>query len=470
MVARAETWPLLYRVQPGDEVDGFTIGPQVAHGGLADVYHCSHSAHEGPLVIKVPRLGEDAPRLAMTAFENEVRVLERLNLSCVPRVVATGDLFSTPYYVMEFLPGDEFPLAAREAPIGVERIRELGTRLARTVHELHRHNVIHLDLNPNNVRSRANGEIVLIDFGLAHHARLPDLIDAAFGEEEGTTAYISPEQVKHIRNDLRSDIYALGAILYRLATGEFPFGRPNLLSLQKRLHEVPPPPRYHRPDLPPWLQEVILRCLERHPRDRYATAKQVAYALAHPNSVVMTERAHLDRPERWTRRAHRWLQTLTDTFDGETGIPIERLATAPHVLVALDLDFTSDALRASLRQAVRKFVRSEPQCYLTILTVVSPVSERDASRPASARLVELNHWAQPLKLDESRVYYQVLPGTDAAGTLIDYARHHQVDQIIMGARASSAVRRYLGSVSAKVVAEAPCTVTVVRSRRDQTPA
>lgn len=467
MATGAEYKPSLYRVKPGDEVDGFTVGAAVAHGGLSDIYHCTHPAHEGPLVIKVPRLGADAPRLALTAFENEVRVLERINLACVPRVVTVGDLFSAPYYVMEFLPGDEFRLAAREAPIDVERVRDLGTRLARAVHNLHRENVIHLDLNPGNVRSRDDGELVLIDFGLAHHARLPDLIDAAFGEEEGTTAYISPEQVKHIRNDLRSDIYALGAILYQLATGQFPFGRPNLLSLQKRLHQLPPPPRYHRPDLPPWLQEVILRCLERHPRDRYATAKQVAYALAHPNSVTLTERARLDRPEHWSRRARRWLKTLGDTYENEPGIPIERLATAPHVLVALDLDHASDSLRAVLRQAVRKFVRSEPHCYITVLTVVTPVSERDPSRPASARLVELNHWAQPLKLDESRVYYQVLPGADPAGTLIDYARHHQVDHVIMCARASSAVRRYLGSVSSRVVAEATCTVTVVRSRHDQ---
>jgi serine/threonine protein kinase len=459
----------MYRIKPGDDVDGFRVGEAIARGGLSDIYHCTHPAHDRPLVIKVPRLGGDAPRLAFTAFENEVRVLERLKLACTPHVEAIGDLFSTPYIVMEYLEGDEFARAEREAPIAIDRLRDLGARLARAVHNLHRHNVIHLDLNPRNVRNRADGEPVLIDFGLAHHARLPDLIDSAFGEEEGTTAYISPEQVKHVRTDLRSDVYALGAILYRLATGEYPFGRPNLMSLQKRLHEVAHPPRCHRPDLPPWLQEIILRCLERHPRDRYATAKRVAYALAHPGSVTLTARAFLDRPESWPARARRWFQTLTDTFDDEPGIPLERLAAAPHVLVALDLDHASDSLRASLRQAVRKFVRSEPHCYLTVLTVVPPTGGKDATPPDSARLIELNHWAQPLKLDESRVYYQALPGSDAATTLVEYARHHQVDHIIMGARASSAVRRYLGSVSARVVAEAACTVTVVRSHRDLAP-
>lgn len=458
----------MYRIRPGDNVDGFQVGECIAHGGLSDVYRCRHDSHDQPLAIKVPRQGKDAPRLAFAAFENEVRVLERLKLTCVPRVIAAGDLFSAPYYVMERLDGDEYVRAAREAPLEPERVRDLGARLARAVHELHRHNVIHLDLNPNNVRNRANGEIVLIDFGLAHHARLPDLIDAAFGEEEGTTAYISPEQVKHVRHDLRSDIYAIGVMLYRFATGEYPFGRPNLLSLNRRLHEAPCPPRRHRPDLPPWLQEIILRCLERHPRDRYATAKQVAYALAHPESVKLTPRASLERAGNWPTRVRLWFQSLSDTFDDEPGIPLEHLATAPHVLVALDLSRTSDSLRAALRQAVRKFARSEPHCYITVLTVVPPVSGA-GEKSDSASLVELNHWAQPLKLNESRVYYQALPGSEVASALVEYARHHQVDHIIMGARASSAVRRYLGSVSARVVAEANCTVTVVRSHRDLSP-
>jgi serine/threonine protein kinase len=466
MAERSESRHQLYQICSGDVVDGFHVGDLVAQGGMARLYRCTHPDHSLPMLIKVPRLEAGAPRSAFAAFENELRILERLDISCTPRVMAAGDLFSTPYFVMEHIEGEEFSQAAREAPIGIERLCDLGGRLARAVHELHRHNVIHLDLNPSNVRNRANGEIVLIDFGLAHHARMPDLMDAAFGEEEGTTAYISPEQVKHVRTNLRSDIYAIGAMLYQLATGQYPFGRPNLLSLQKRLHELPPPPRCHRPDLPPWLQEVLLRCLETHPRDRFATARQVAYALAHPKSVRTTRRACLDRPESWGERARRWVGSLAQTFDDEPGIPIERLSAAPHVLVALDLGHASDGLRAALRQAVRKTARSEPHCYFTVMAVVSR-AEDGREQQDGARLVEMNHWAQPLKLDETRVFYQALPGDDPAAAIVEYARHHQVDHIIMGARASSAARRYLGSVSAKVVAEAPCTVTVVRSRRDQ---
>lgn len=467
MAERAHNTLQLYQIRPGDVVDGFLVGELVAQGGMARLYRCTHPEHALPLLIKVPRLETGAPRSAFAAFENELRILERLGIPCVPQFVAAGDLFSAPYFVMEYVEGEDFARAAREAPIEIERLCDLGARLARAVHELHRHNVIHLDLNPSNVRNRADGGIVLIDFGMAHHARMPDLMDAAFGEEEGTTAFISPEQVKHVRTNLRSDVYAIGAMLYQLATGQYPFGRPNLLSLHKRLHEMPPPPRCHRPDLPTWLQEILLRCLETHPRDRYATARQVAYALAHPKSVQVTRRANLDRPESWAGRARRWIGSLAQTFDDEPGIPIERLAAAPHVLVALDLGHASDGLRAALRQAVRKFARSEPHCYFTVLTVVPRGEDDRQEQQGGARLVEMNHWAQPLKLDEARVFYQALPGDDPAAAIVEYARHHQVDHVIMGARASSAARRYLGSVSAKVVAEAPCTVTVVRSRRDQ---
>jgi serine/threonine protein kinase len=456
----------LREVRSGDRIDGFHVGELVHAGGMARLYRVAGAHHRFPLVMKVPRLDPQAPFSALAAFENELRILARLKGPHAPRFVAAGDLHSAPYLVMEYIEGAELARAWERAPLDPERLRDLGVRLCRAVHELHRQNVIHLDINPHNVRNRAGGEMVLIDFGLAHHAVLPDLIDVAFGEEEGTAAFIAPEQVRHVRTESRSDIYAIGVILYYLATGHYPFGRPNLLAVKRRLFEPPPPPRVHDRRLPPWLQEVILRCLEIDPEKRYATAKRLAYALAHPESVVLTRRAHHTRAAAWTTRARLWLKSLYRVFDeGEPVRPYERVSGAPHVLVALDLAHSSEPLNEALRNAVRKFAASEPHGYFTFLNVISPEEESSMQVSAAQRLAEMHGFVQPLRLRPGRTFFQVVPG-EAARAILEYARTHVVDYIVLGARGASAVRRLLGSVSARVVAEAPCSVTVVRSRRE----
>ena len=423
-----------------------------------------------PLVIKTPKLGRDHPLSSLMAFENEMRVLARLRGPHVPRLVTSSDSRLRPYLIMERIEGDALAQAARRAPIDFDELRKLGVRLCRSVQALHRQNVIHLDLNPSNVRNRADGEMVLIDFGMAHHAELPDLHDAAFGEEEGTTPYIAPEQLHHVRSDSRSDIYAIGAILYQLATGQYPFGRPNMLSLAKRLMMPPLPPRCHRPELPAWLQEIILRCLEIHPERRFATAKEIAHLLTHPDAVHVGARGHsVRRPSFW-RRLRGWQRSWFEKFDKQSPLrPYDRLTTRPHVLVALDLGHCSEALSKALRRAVQRLAHSEPHGYFTCLSVL-PLQEGASpsmtTTPDVKRQVAMRDWAQTLKLTPPRLVFQVLPG-DPARAIVDYARQHQVDLIVIGARTGSPARWRVGRVSTLVAAQAPCSVTVVRTRRDR---
>jgi len=454
-------------LRPGAKLGRYRIGKLLHEGGMAKLYAIEAKP---PLILKVPKLGPDRPALSLTAFENERRILERVCGPHVPRLISAGDLVQQPYLLLERIDGDELAEAAQRAPLELDTLRDLGIRLCRAVQALHHQNVIHLDLNPNNVRTRADGTMVLIDFGVAHHAQLPDLHDAAFGEAEGTTAYLAPEQLHHVRSDSRSDIYAIGAILYQLATGHYPFGRPNLLSLRKRLEQPPLPPRAHRRELPPWLQEIILRCLETRPENRYVSAQRIAYLLAHPQAVPDTRRGHRRRPLGAVQRTRAWARSIFHKFDDALPRPYERLTTNPHVLVALDLARCSEPLKEAMRRAVRRFVVSEPRAYFTCLSV-APRDEWEAalgkrrSAPDVERQMAMRNWAQPLKLPASRIVFLVLPGEPAA-TLLGYAHRHLVDYIIIGARGSSALRQHLGSVSAAVAAQATCTVAVVRTRRD----
>ena len=462
---RAPRRPVLPR--SGARLGRYRVGQLVHEGGMAKLYAVQAKQ---PLILKVPRLGDDCPASSLVAFENELRILERLRGPHVPKIVDSGDFPHQPYLLMERIEGDELAQAAARAPVDLDALRDLGVRLSRAVQAVHHQNVIHLDLNPSNVRNRSDGTMVLIDFGLAHHAVLPDLHDAAFGEEEGTTGYIAPEQLHHVRTDSRSDVYAIGAILYQLATGHYPFGRPNLLSLKKRLVAPPVPPRVHRQDLPPWLQEIILRCLETKPEDRYATPKRIAHLLAHPESVPDTRRAHRKKPPAIATRLCAWARSIFQKFDeAAPQRPYERLATSPHVLVALDLAQSSEPHKEALRRAVRRMSVSEPKSYFTCVSMLPAPGERTRKRgqtaPDIACQVMMRNWAQSLHLPESRIVFQVLP-EESATTLLGYARRHFVDHIIIGARDISTPRRNLGNFSAEVVVQAPCSVTVVRTRRD----
>jgi len=472
--SRAKRPPLPAAIGSGARIGRFRVGALRLEGGMSYLYDVHTARAQAPLLLKTPKLGSDHPRSSLVAFENEINILKRLHGPHVPQFVAAGDLQQRPYLVMERIDGDALAQAARRAPVSTTEVCDLGVRLCRAVQALHHQNVIHFDLNPANVRNRTNGDMVLIDFGLAHHTALPDLHDSAFGEEEGTTPYIAPEQLHHVRSDSRSDIYAIGAILYQLATGQFPFGRPNLLSLKKRLVQPPWPPRCHNPDVPPWLQEIILRCLHVRPERRPSTAKQVAYLLAHPESVTVGARGHRTRPPGVVQRARWWMRSLFQKFDAETPHkPYTRLTSSPHVLVALDLAHCSEALSEALRRAVRRLAMSEPHSFFTCLSVVPrearlPDDVGDVSSLDMQRQVAMRSWAQPLHLAPQRMVFQVLPG-DPATTIVEYVRRHLADQVILGARGSSAWRQHLGSVSAVVAAQATCTVIVVRTRQDKVP-
>ena len=133
---------------------------------------------------------------------------------------------------------------------------------------------------------------MLIDFGLSHHNQLPDLLQEEFRLPYGTAPYMAPERLLGVRDDPRSDLFSLGVLLYFFTTGVRPFGETETLrGMRRRLWRDPYPPRKLQADYPPWLQEIVLRCLEIEPVWRYPTASQLAFDLGHPDQVKLTARA-----------------------------------------------------------------------------------------------------------------------------------------------------------------------------------
>ena len=241
--------------QVGSEIDGFRLLEKIHEGGMAVIYRVSKAGVELPLIMKIPKLGFGNHPACYVGFEVEQMIMEKLSGPHVPMFFAKGDMAEQPYLVMEYIAGPSLHDYLERSAASIGQIVQWGKALADALHDLHRQNVVHLDLKPANVLFRPDGTAVIIDFGLAHHAHLPDLIEEDFHKPVGTSAYISPEQILSIRCDPRSDLFALGVILYQLACSHLPFGNPVSISgFRRRLYLDPTPPRAINPTVPPWLQ------------------------------------------------------------------------------------------------------------------------------------------------------------------------------------------------------------------------
>jgi non-specific serine/threonine protein kinase/protein-serine/threonine kinase len=458
------------RPRTGLQIDGFTLGEELHKGGFATIWDVTHPLHRQPMVMKVPTIldGDDAPTIV--GFEVEQMIMPRLTGPHVPRVIAVGDFSVMPYIVTERIPGDSLFTLFRTAPRPLDEVLETAARMAAAVHELHRQHVIHLDLKPANFLQRPGGEMVLVDYGLSRHDLLPDLLAEEFSIPMGTYPYIAPEQYLRSRDDPRSDIFALGAMVYELATGKMPFGQPEKLrGVRKRLWRDPVPPRALRPDLPEWLQEIILKALEVDPARRTQTAAQMVFDLQHPAQVKLTERGRKMARDGGLEVFRRWRRMRgVKRFAAPPSLSAQ-MDKAPILMVAVDLSPDMESLAAQLLSAVQRMLVTQPDARVACVNVIrtqrlgiDQATDDEGNHIHVSRLVALRAWADRLDLPEERLTFTVLENPDPGAAIIDYAGHNHVDHILMGARGHSTARRYLGSVSSQVVAEAPCSVTVIR--------
>jgi serine/threonine-protein kinase len=184
--------------------------------------------------------------------------------------------------------------------IPVERATRIARGILDALQYIHEHGVVHRDLKPENVMVDSEDRVKLIDFGIAAKEGARRLTFAKLSQVMGTPDYISPEQVKGKRGDARSDIYAMGVMLYEMLAGKTPWQGPNAFAIMNdRLLNNPVPPREVNPEITPQLQEIIYRAIERDPKNRYPTAKEFARDLEHPEQVGVEDREELHN---WSER------------------------------------------------------------------------------------------------------------------------------------------------------------------------
>jgi predicted Ser/Thr protein kinase len=260
----------------------YRVERKLGEGGMGAVYLARDPQLARAVAVKVPFLtGPDADAVR-ARFLREAQAAAALRHPNICPLFEVGEVDGTPYLVMPYVAGEPLSRRARAAPpVPVREAVEVVRKLALALDVAHRQGVIHRDLKPANVLIDERGEPVLMDFGLA---RRDDVLGGALTQEGdlmGTPAYMPPEQVagevKHVGP--HSDVYSLGMVLYELLAGTLPF-QGDLLSLTAQIALDPPaPPSRHRPGLPPRLDAVCLKALQKKPADRWPSMQHFADAL-----------------------------------------------------------------------------------------------------------------------------------------------------------------------------------------------
>jgi serine/threonine-protein kinase len=273
----------------GQVVGKYRVESLIGTGGMAAVYRGVHEELDHRVAIKIllPRCLND--KRLVTRFVREAKTIAKLKSRHVARVFDIGRIETTraPYIVMELLEGEDLGKKLdTQAPFGIQRAVDYVIQASEGLAHAHAAGIVHRDVKPGNLflaRDTDGREVVkVIDFGIAKQIAAGDVKLTSTNDVFGSPQYMAPEQIRGAgRADARTDVWALGVVLYELLTGASAFSGESVLELAGSiLHNAPTPIGTYRRDIPPSLERVILRCLDKTPTKRFRNACDYALALA----------------------------------------------------------------------------------------------------------------------------------------------------------------------------------------------
>jgi len=394
----------------GTTLGRYRILEKIGAGGMGEIYRAHDERLARDVAIKVLPQGLLADEAARKRFHKEALSLSRLNHPNIATVHDFDTQSGTDFLVMEYVPGVTLDQKVAQGPLPERESVRLGLQLAEGLAAAHEQGVVHRDLKPGNLRVTPDGRLKILDFGLAKLVR-PDVSSGAavtrsLSESQpgitGTLPYVAPEQLRGEPLDARVDIYAAGAVLYELATGQRAFREtlaPRLIDAI--LHQAPEPPRALNPQVSPGFESIALKALDKDPNHRYQTARDLRADLERLS--VGAPVVVVGRPKPLLRRQPLWLAGgliglfavllalnvggLRDRLRGRPGVPrIESLAVLP--LQNLTGDKTQDYLADGITDAITTDLAQIGSLRVISRDSVIPYKEAKKALPQIAR--ELN--------------------------------------------------------------------------------
>jgi serine/threonine-protein kinase len=322
-------------LQIGDQFDQYQIQSHMAQGGMSDVYRAYDMVHRREVVIKIPDQSMIGDPAQYERFQRELEVMSTLNHPAILKGLGSGRYNRVPYLATEFVDGKSLrEIVETSAPLKPEEAISLIIKIADGMAYCHRNEVVHRDLKPENILVTADGQPVIMDFGLALTKGSHRVTYSNLSTTMGTPDYMAPEQIDGQRGDARTDIYALGTILFELLAGRLPFtGDTPMAVMAQHLNGTAPRLDKINPAISRELAAVVATSLHHDPARRYASMPAFIAALEHPETADLA---------------------VLDAIS-ETSIPIpalENLQTIKAVLIALGVLAAIIVLAFAL-QAVR---------------------------------------------------------------------------------------------------------------------
>jgi serine/threonine protein kinase/Tol biopolymer transport system component len=307
-------------IAAGTRLDAYEILSLLGTGGMGEVYRARDSALKREVAIKVlpSFVSRDPDRLAR--FEQEAQAAAALNHPNILAVYQFGTFDGSPYLVSELLDGSTLRQVLQRGPLPVRKAIDYGIQIAHGLAAAHEKGIVHRDLKPENLFVTKDGHVKILDFGLAklmHREPDPDSMAATVTHETnpgmvmGTAGYMSPEQVRGDAIDYRTDIFAFGAILYEMLSGKRAFQRSTSAeTMTAILNDDPPTISQTGANMPPALQRVVHRCLEKNPEQRFHSASDLAFALEALSDSGGSPAVATQAPSRRSRKVLMWSVAL----------------------------------------------------------------------------------------------------------------------------------------------------------------
>ncbi len=274
-------------VATGGTLDQYRVEELLSRGGMASIFKATDTESGRAVVLKIPHIQYESDVVFFERFRREEEIGLRIDHPNVIRVLQPREK-SRPYIVMEYFPGKPLIAALREkGRLAVEEALEIVGQVCEALVCLHEQGVVHRDIKPENILVDARGRVKIIDFGIALLKSARRLTWTGLSPASGTPDYAAPERIRGKRGDARTDVYAVGILLYELVTGNLPWDEPCTAALfHAKANQEPRPPCYHVPGFDHALENVILKAIEREPRDRQASAAELLADLRNPQAAV----------------------------------------------------------------------------------------------------------------------------------------------------------------------------------------